>query len=159
NDLGNLLSRILNMTSRYCGGRVPESTLEECSETNLRDLWGEAHVAVRESFASYKFNLGLDKIFTFVRGINRYAEERAPWKLAKSEVAEDRSKLDTSLAVMVEALRLAVALLSPIMPGVNARVNALLGIPETTSWEADLDWDHRLSGNALGEKTILFPRD
>lgn len=159
NDLGNLLSRILDMTSRYCGGRVPESTLEERPETHLHDLWGEVHVAVRESFASYKFNLGLDKIFTLIRGINRYAEERAPWKLAKSEAAEDRLKLDSSLAVMAEALRLAVALLAPVMPGVNARVNTLLGIHETTSWEADLDWDHRLSGNALGEKTILFPRD
>ena len=138
---------------------MPESTLEECPETNLRDLWEEAHVAVRESFSSYKFNLGLDKTFTFVRGINRYVEERAPWKLAKSEVAEDRSKLDTSLAVMVEAFRLAVALLAPVMPGVNARVNTLLGTPETTLWEADLEWDHRLFGNALGEKTILFPRN
>ena len=100
-----------------------------------------------------------EKTFAFVRGINRYAEERAPWKLAKSEDPADRDKLATSLAVMAEALRLAVALAAPVMPGVNAKVNGLLGVPVTTSWEADLAWDDRLAGNTVGEKTILFPKD
>ena len=103
--------------------------------------------------------MGLEKIFVFIRGINRYAEERSPWKLAKSESLEDRAKLETSLAIIVEALRLGVALLAPVMPGVNDQVNKLLGIATTTLWEDDLIWDHRLAGNVLGPKTILFPRD
>ena len=45
------------------------------------------------------------------------------------------------------------------MPGVNDQVNKLLGIAATTLWEDDLIWDHRLVGNVLGPKTILFPRD
>ena len=52
-----------------------------------------------------------------------------------------------------------MALLAPVMPGVNDQVNKLLGIAATTLWENDLSWDHRLVGNVLGPKTILFPRD
>ena len=159
NDLGNLLSRILNMTARYCDGKVPEATIAEQPESDLTNLWDEAHVGARELFEEYKFNVGLEKIFVFIRGINRYAEERSPWKLAKSESLEDRVKLETSLAIIVEALRLGVALLAPVMPGVNDQVNKLLGIGATTLWEDDLIWDHRLAGNVLGPKTILFPRD
>jgi len=159
NDLGNLLSRILNMTARYCEGKVPEATIAEQPESDLTNLWDEAHIGARELFEEYKFNVGLEKIFVFIRGINRYAEERSPWKLAKSESLEDRVKLETSLAIIVEALRLGVALLAPVMPGVNGQVNKLLGIGATTSWEDDLIWDYRLAGNVLGPKTILFPRD
>jgi methionyl-tRNA synthetase len=159
NDLGNLLSRILNMTARYCEGKVPAATVLEKPETDLGNLWDEAHVGARELFNEYKFNLGLERIFVFIRGINRYAEERSPWKLAKSEAVEDRAKLETSLAFIVEAVRLGVALLAPVMPGVNDQVNKLLGISATTLWEEDLVWDHRLAGNTLGPKTILFPRD
>ncbi|MBT3667938.1 MAG: methionine--tRNA ligase [Opitutae bacterium] len=159
NDLGNLLSRILNMTARYCEGKVPAATILEKPETDLGNLWDEAHVGARELFNEYKFNLGLERIFVFIRGINRYAEERSPWKLAKSAAVEDRAKLETSLAFIVEAVRLGVALLAPVMPGVNDQVNKLLGISATTLWEEDLVWDHRLAGNTLGPKTILFPRD
>ena len=159
NDLGNLLSRILNMAERYCEGRVPEATIEGQPELTLKSLWEEARISTLENFLTYQFSQGIDKTFAYIRGINRYVEERAPWKLAKSDDSKDQAKLHTALSSLAEALRLAVALLTPIMPTVNARVNSLLGIPETTSWESDHVWDHRLVGNATGEKTILFPRD
>jgi len=62
-----------------------------------------------------------------VRAINKYADERAPWKLAKSEVEEDRKKLATSLATMLEGLRLANELLAPVMPGVHAKIAECMG--------------------------------
>jgi len=159
NDLGNLLNRILNMTSRYCDGKVPKALEEGSSEADLKALWGDALVAVPELFQSYKFNQALDQTFAFVRGINRYAEERAPWKLAKSDDPKDKALLDTTLSFMAESLRLAVVLLGPVMPETNARVGELLGFPNTESWDEDLIWDHRLNGNRIGERTILFPRE
>jgi methionyl-tRNA synthetase len=60
---------------------------------------------------------------------------------------------------MVEALRLAIQMLAPIMPGVHKKVNDLLGLPVCENWERDLKWDFRLEGCSLGEKIILFPRD
>ena len=63
-----------------------------------------------------------------------------------------------SLAMLAEALRLANALLPPVMPGINAKINELLGLPPTEIWNGVLDWGTTLEGNQLGEKTILFPR-
>ena len=110
-------------------------------------------------FDSFQFNQGLEQIFIFIRSINKYADERTPWKLAKSELSEDRIKLRTCLGVMVESLRLAIQMLAPVMPGVHEKVNKLFGLPVCKSWESDLKWDFRLEGMRLGEKTILFPRD
>ncbi len=34
----------------------------------------------------------------------------------------------------------------------------LLGTEAITAYAGNLDWDYRLEGKTLGEKTILFPR-
>ena len=44
------------------------------------------------------------------------------------------------------------------IPGINAKVNELLGLPPTESWDGVLDWGTTLEGNQLGGKAILFPR-
>jgi len=59
---------------------------------------------------------------------------------------------------MAEALRLAIALLKPVMPGIADKVGTLLGQGAIVTWEGFLDWGNRLDGVTLGEKTILFPR-
>lgn len=158
NDLGNLLSRLLNMGGRYCEGKVPVASVDEEPEQELRKLWNETHPGVLEKYDALEFHRGLDRAFTFVRAINRYAEIRAPWKLAKSDDPADRTKLETALAVMAEGLRLASVLLAPVMPGVAAKVQGLLGIEPTASYEGNLAWGETLTGKPLGEKTILFPR-
>ena len=59
---------------------------------------------------------------------------------------------------MAEAIRLSVVLLSPVMPTTSAQIRSLVGAKEFTSLDGQLDWGFTLAGQALGEKTILFPR-
>ena len=159
NDLGNLLSRLLHMTATYAGGVAPEAILNEEPEQTIKSLWTMTEEQTLSYFSSYQFNQGLEKTFSFIRGINKYADERKPWKLAKSDIPEDRLALQTCLAVMIESLRLASCLLAPVMPSVHGKINERLGMDSCTSWKEDLIWDHRLEGRKLGEKIILFPRD
>lgn len=158
NDLGNLVSRLLNMGGRYTGGIVPSAALEETPEKELKQLWNETREQLLPLFEGFQFHRALESIFTFISGINKYAETRAPWKLAKSEDPEDRLKLETSLAVMAEALRLSVVLLTPVMPSLSEKVRALIGADSFDLLEGQLDWSSQLEGRPLGEKTILFPR-
>ena len=60
---------------------------------------------------------------------------------------------------MIEALRLANALLAPVMPTVHEKINERLYLDPCSVWSDDLSWDHRLAGKKLGEKVILFPRE
>lgn len=159
NDLGNLVSRLLNMGARYTEGRVPEAGEEGEPERELRQLWEETWPEVRQRCADLQFHLALDRAFHFIKAINRYAETRAPWKLAKSDRDEDQRLLRTSLAVMAESLRLGVALLQPVMPSAADRIHELIGAGPVRRWDgAALDWGTTLAGCQLGEKTILFPR-
>jgi len=158
NDLGNLLSRLLNMGGRYTEGKVPPAAVDEAPEQELKALWEKTRADLVPLFEDFQFHKAMERIFAFVSGINRYAETRAPWKLAKSEDPADRARLETALATMAEGLRLAVVLLTPVMPAVSEKVRGLIGAEAFETLEGQLDWGARLEGRALGEKTILFPR-
>ena len=158
NDLGNLVSRLLNMASRYSEGKVPAASVDEHPEQDLKALWEKTQGELIPLFEEFQFHKALDRIFTFISGINKYAETRAPWKLAKSDAPEDQAKLQTSLAYMAEALRLGVVMLTPVMPEISGKVRSLVGAEDFDSLEGQLDWGNTLEGKALGEKTILFPR-
>lgn len=158
NDLGNLVSRLLNMGGRYTEGKVPAASVEEEPEKALKDLWAEVEVELLPLFEGFQFHKALDRIFTFVSGINKYAETRAPWKLAKSEDPADQAKLHTSLAYMAEALRLAVVMLTPVMPEISEKIRGLVGAQSFERLDGQLVWGNTLEGSTLGEKAILFPR-
>jgi methionyl-tRNA synthetase len=158
NDLGNLVSRLLNMGGRYAAGTVPAAEVEEAPEKELKALWATTEAELIPLFEDFQFHKALDRIFTFVSGINRYAETRAPWKLAKSEAAADQAALRTSLATMAEALRLAVVMLTPVMPEISDKIRGLVGADNFDRIEGQLEWGNTLEGKTLGEKAILFPR-
>lgn len=158
NDLGNLLNRVLTMTPRYCGETFPEITISEGPEEELEKLWSETQDAVVELYEEFQFHKGLEIAFSFIRGINRYAEQRSPWKLAKSDDPKDKAIVGTALSTMAEALRRSVGLIEPVMPATTQQVYGLLGYSSSEPWRERLKPSRALTGAKIGEKTILFPR-
>ena len=159
NDLGNLVSRLLHMCHQYFYGIAPKQLLQEDLEKNLQGRWIEVLEKVLDFYQGYQFHQALNEIIDFVRAINKYADERAPWKLAKSDDVNDKNALATSLATMLEGLRLANELLAPVMPGVHEKICQCLGQESAKDWSGRLDWGRRLANAELGQKIILFPRD
>ena len=158
NDLGNLVNRTLNMISRYAGGIVPAAGDAEDPERELRALWNRTRDEAIRLCESFQFHLALDRALTFIKAINRYAEQRAPWKLGKSAEAPDQARLRTSLATMAEALRLGVTLLAPVMPATVDRVYAALGHTPVPKWGEELEWGDHLTGRRVQPGLVLFPR-
>jgi len=158
NDLGNLVNRVLNMTTRFAGGVVPAAGQGGDAEAELRRLWESAGAEYVTLFRGFQFHTGLERLFAFVRSINGYIEKRAPWKLGKSVEAADKALLATALATMAEALRLASVALRPVMPVATERINGVLGYSPSGSWQDELEWSGRLSGAKVAASLVLFPR-
>ncbi len=158
NDLGNLLSRLLNMGKRYCDSVVPAAAVEQEAEQSLKRLAKETADEAMRLFDGMQFHIALEKIFNFVRAINRYAEQRAPWKLAKSQEDADREMLATTLANMAEAIRISAVLLAPIMPSVSDKILNLIGSQKAERFEGNIYWSNALEGKKMGAQEILFPR-
>ena len=76
----------------------------------------------------------LETIWVFVRRLNRYVEEQAPWKLAKEAAGRKgaagvaggrpRYALDATLWDLAEGLRLLCVLLHPFIPETAAAIRS-----------------------------------
>ncbi|NEQ67503.1 MAG: methionine--tRNA ligase [Symploca sp. SIO2D2] len=158
NDLGNLLSRAQTMISRNCDGVIPAPQDEGDLELEIWKSWEATRSEVVALYEEFMFHRGLEKAFSFVSLINKYAEQRAPWKLAKSDDEKDKRLFASTLYVMAEALRLSVTLMEPVMPGVAQKVYSLLGCEVSGDWQGRLERSDVLVGKSIGPRTILFPK-
>ena len=158
NDLGNLVSRLLNMGHRFASGIIPKSEIEESEEKTVLKHWESLKAEVFGLYDSFQFHKALEKIFSFIAELNRYTELRAPWKLAKSEEIIDKQRLSTTLATMSEGLRLASILLQPVMPEIAEKILNSLGQKSVELFADKLEWGDELAGSEFGEKSILFPK-
>lgn len=158
NNLGNLVNRTLNMTTRFATGIVPAAESDDDLDRSLRELWTKTRDEFITLCEGFQFHTALERAMFFLTETNAYIEKRAPWKLGKSTAAEDQSLLRASLATMAEALRLGVALMLHVTPATTQKVNAVLGHQPGTVWRDELEWGARLTGNKVAESLMLFPR-
>jgi methionyl-tRNA synthetase len=158
NELGNLANRVLNMVGSYCDAAVPEPTgVEGQAEAQLAADWRTA-VDGMAAFDRLEFKQGLEALWVLVRGVNRYVDARAPWKLHKEGSSDDLARC---LYACLDALRVIAVLVSPVMPGVAERLWDQLGVGTPLS-EQRLPTAAEPGLLPVGAKTergeLLFPK-
>ncbi len=79
NEYGNLASRTLAMIIRYRDGKVPDVTTDAALDRTFAALDENVH----ELMDRAEVTQALEAIWQHVRRLNRYVEERAPWRLAR----------------------------------------------------------------------------
>jgi methionyl-tRNA synthetase len=158
NNLGNLVNRTLNMTTRFAGGAVPAAGPDQDLERALRALWDKTRDEFIPLCEGFQFHTALERAMVFLTETNAYIEKRAPWKLGKSTAAADQELLRTALATMAEALRLAVALIQHVTPATTPKINAVLGYTPGPVWRDELNWGAKLTGAKVADALVLFPR-
>lgn len=127
-DLGNLASRVLTLAEK--SGLKSFSGKDELSrKLDFRKIQAyvdkiELHHAIME-------------IFAFVRSVNKYINEKEPWKLQGKE-------LENVLYNLLESLRVISILIGPFMPSAAEKLNGQLGIKAGTF--AELRFKKRFEG-------------
>jgi methionyl-tRNA synthetase len=158
NNLGNLVNRTLNMTTRFAGGAVPAAADLQDLDRELRALWDKTRDEFLPLCEGFQFHTALERAMFFLTETNAYIEKRAPWKLGKSAEPADAALLRTTLATMAEALRLAVSLIRHVTPASTERIHAVLGYTPGPVWRDELVWGGKLTGVKVAEALVLFPR-
>jgi len=127
NGLGNLVSRTLNLTERFTGGRVPEPVPEAVGEPErtLEALVREAAPRAHALTEKLELHRALEEIFRVVAEANRLMELRAPWKAAKESGGEPVVR--TTLHAACQALHSTALSLAPFLPATAAEILARLG--------------------------------
>ncbi len=159
NAVGNCWSRIVQMTQRFCGGRLErvahESPLRAQAEALLVRSNGDDALGIGE----------IAKGIELVRRIDAHIEATQPFKLAKQ--AGNEAKVAEILHACAEAFRLASLRLWPALPGKMEDVWQRLGCAAYAQRLADrgrgeLDawskWGGLPAGAELRRGDPLFPR-
>jgi methionyl-tRNA synthetase len=155
NGLGNLASRTLTMIKQYRDGVIPNPSGAvhslEASAIKVID-------AATRAFDGFEFSRGLEAIWSMLSDVDKFIVEQAPWKLAKDPAAT--KQLDDALYASAETLRIAVALLHPVLPESTANIWAQMGMtqPIESLEIAKLGWGQLPAGQKIGMIAPVFPR-
>jgi len=160
NDLGNVTNRVLNMTSRYCDGKIPVVS-KAGFDAGLEDaLWQEASNAAAQMggmIGDMKLDASVGVVMSVVRKINVFLQERAPWSLAKEEGNE--AQVAYCLYTAAECLRVCAALLYPVMPEKMVALRTALGMSDARPQLDKLTTFGVLeAGTEISQPGALFPR-
>ncbi len=150
---GNLVNRVVSMTSRYFDGVVPEPGDLEPVDTVALDGRLAMLDEVRADLSAVRLRAGIARAMQGAQDANAYLSDREPWKTAKTDLERTGSTLWVALQV-IAATSVAMA---PYLPGTSRAVLEALGVevgPDGPTWEAPTVG----AGTVLGELGPLFSK-
>jgi methionyl-tRNA synthetase len=155
NDLGNLAQRSLSMIAKQYQGVLPEpGAFTENDKAILAQADGMISIA-RSAMATQQIHQALNAVWAVVAEANRYFAGEAPWALAKTDPARQR----TVLYVTAEVVRQIAILAQPAMPDAATKLLDILGIPDAVEARDFAALATRIkTGTHLPAPAPVFPR-
>ncbi len=153
NNLGNLVSRTLNLVEKLCGGAVPQAEAAGEGERAVAAAADRAERAVDAALGELRFHEALAAVMAFSSDVNRYLDAQAPWKAAKEPAGGPRVR--ASLATACAAIARLAFLLAPFLPATAGRIAGRFGVddPALLAGPAPLP-----AGTRVERGAPLFPR-
>ncbi|HLC36063.1 MAG TPA: methionine--tRNA ligase [archaeon] len=102
-SLGNLVNRTMSMIEKYNKKKIPISETDKDLEEKLNAE------KIKNYMDKFEFHLALKEIFEFIHSVNKYVNEKEPWK----QEEKDRGKTMYNLA---DSIRVICILLKPFIP-------------------------------------------
>ena len=160
NDLGNLLSRTIGMINKYFDGSLNTSNLIETEfDKNIKEFVNDKIKEIENNYDSLHYSAALTNIWDIISAANKYIDNTTPWILFKSEDINDRNKLASVMANLVEILRIVAVLIQPVMNDTSNKIFKQLKI-NNKDWDSIYEYSvNREEKINVDEKSeILFTR-
>ena len=146
---GNLVNRVLSLTTTNFDGKVPHPDELTGEDQALIAGVDEALAAVASHIEAVELRAGLRAAMDAATEVNVYLNANAPWKMVK----EDRKRAETILWTAIQAISGIRVALSPYLPFTTPRVGEMLGLSGAVeSWQRP----SVEAGTALGSVEPLF---
>jgi methionyl-tRNA synthetase len=113
NDLGNLVSRVAGMITRYQSGVIGDAPQ---GDHDMKPYF--------DAMSSLQFNQAMDEVWVTVRALNKYIEVVKPWEIAKKREKDPEAEahLAEVLAHAVGTLLQIATLLTPFLPATSETI-------------------------------------
>ncbi len=122
NNLGNLVSRTLNMIEKYADGKIPQDV-----ESPI--FFDE----VKNNIEQLAFDEALKGIWRTIDDVNHMIDDVKPWALAKDE--SKRHELEKHLGALVRFLADLIPYIEPFMPETAAKIAGAIAAAKITKGE------------------------
>jgi methionyl-tRNA synthetase len=165
NGLGNLLNRTMKMAHKYCGGYVPDLQAADLPRDHpLKTIGGDLGDRVLQSYSALAFSEGCEAVLNLIQGSNKFIDDQAPWKLFGQG---EQAAVEQLLYAVLESIRLAAYLLSPIVPTLSSSVYQQLGfsgnfddpdLADSWPYSHHSHWGLLPARQALGDPQPVFQR-
>ncbi len=155
NTLGNLVNRTVAMTNKYFGGVIPARGEEAGPDAELRRFCLDTVGNVEKNIDSFHMADAVEALMNLAKRCNKYIDETAPWKLAKSE--EDRERLGSVLYNLLESIRWIAVLLTAFLPETAEKIFRQIGA-EDRDYESLKEFGRLAPGGKVGAAEPLFAR-
>jgi methionyl-tRNA synthetase len=148
---GNLVNRVLSITSRNFDGEVPEQGNLESVDRELLETVDAALISGADLIEKVELRAGLRTGFGAATEVNQYLNSQEPWRVLKDDVDRAGTILWTAIQA-ISGIRVALA---PYLPYSTARLGKMLSLPEVpTGWTRPTV----PTGTSLGEVAPLFTK-
>ncbi len=148
---GNLVNRVLSMSSRNFDGKVPEPGELTAEDQAIVDLAAATVTEVGNQIEAVELRAGLRAAMAAAGEVNAYLNATEPWKVLK----EDPARGGTILWSAIQAISGIRAALSPYLPFSTRVIGDMLGLgPELSGWSAS----PVPGGTTLGEVAPIFAK-
>ncbi len=156
NDLGNLINRTFNMAGKYFEGKIPELGEDKALRDDLLSGLKKASESYVDHCCKFQSSIGLEKLWEFIRSLNKYVDDTKPWQLAKDN---NMDKLSSVIRNLLEAIYSTAVLLSPVLISISPAIIASLnGEKAATDIDSLNSMKNLKSGDLLKDLGILFPK-
>ena len=157
NDLGNLLSRSLQMIDKFRGCDLPATYTPTELDKEIEALAEHTFGEMNELMERFAFDDALKCLWAFISRANKYIDETEPWRLGREGEVE---RLDAVLRTLWESLRLAAVLVAPFMPDTAAKIWSQLGLDGDPLDKGRANWKWGVVEGPIkvSRSGILFPR-
>ncbi len=159
NDLGNLFNRSLSMTHKYFDGYVPKPHEYRGIDEEIIEFGKKAMSEYIEDFTNFNTSIALERLWEFIRRINKYIDQTAPWTLYKNK---EISNLKTVISVVLTSLKKIAIFLWPVMPDASELMLKQLGlnldITSVNLKQEISDWTPLDTQQKVASRSNIFPR-
>ena len=149
--LGNFINRVVVLTHKYFGGKVPaQGQLNETDKQALQAIV-EAKENISKNIENYRFRDALKDAMQLARVGNKYLTETEPWKLIKT----DETRVATILNVGLQITANCGILFEPFLPFSAKKILKMMNLASAT-WDEAGNVNVMAEGKEIAQAELLF---
>jgi methionyl-tRNA synthetase len=151
--LGNFVNRVLVLTQKYFGGKVPKLNALTVYDNEVIAEIPVIRKEFENSIETFRFREALKKAMDLSRLGNKYLADTEPWKIA----ATDMNRVSTILNISLQICTNLSIILEPFLPFSMIKLRRMLNI-DAMKWNKLGETDILSEGHQLAVPEFLFDK-